>query len=179
MSGLGERVTKLADRLYDRMRDPRAFTVARSEPAASDFTALRGHKYALLVSFRRSGEPVPTPVWFGLDSAGALYVRTEGASGKAKRIRANHSVRIAPASARGKPCGPLAAGTARVLPAEESERAERALKSNYGLGRALYERTFGSAAADAVYLEVLPAGAGAGHDAAGEVAAGGEGGERA
>ncbi|HUH81030.1 MAG TPA: PPOX class F420-dependent oxidoreductase [Solirubrobacteraceae bacterium] len=160
MSPVGERLAKLSDRFYDRMRDAGAFTVARSQPTATDFEALRGHKYALLVTFRRSGEAVPTPVWFGLDSAGAMYVRTEGGSGKAKRIRANHRVRVAPSSARGKPCGPLAAGTARVLAPDESEPAERALKSNYGLGRRLYERTLGSGATDAVYLEVVPGEAG-------------------
>jgi uncharacterized protein len=145
------------DRLYDRMRHPDAFTVARAEPTAHGFDALRGSKYCLLVSFRRSGEPVPTPVWFGLGADGRLYVRTEADAAKVKRIRADARVRIAPSNARGKPRGPLAEGEARVLAApEEEERAENALKANYGLGRRIYEGASGPLGVRTVYLEVTP-----------------------
>ena len=158
MSALGNRLTRLTDRVYDRMRDPAAFAAAnRHEPPVHDFDGLRGASYALLVSYRRSGEPVPTPVWFGLDSEGRLYVRTGAGAGKVKRIRANPSVRIAPATARGKPTGPLAQATARVLDSSDEPRAEQALKANYGLGRALYEGMSGPLGVDAVYLEVTPA----------------------
>ena len=67
----------LLDRFYDRMRHRDAFAAAREEPSAHGFDGLRGHKYCLLISFRRSGDPVPTPVWFGLDADGRLFVRTE------------------------------------------------------------------------------------------------------
>jgi hypothetical protein len=63
-------------------------------------------------------------------------------------------VRVAPASVRGKPTGPLAEGTARVLAAEDEARAERAIQSNYGLGRKLYEGMGGPLGAQMVYLEV-------------------------
>ena len=145
------------DRVYDGMRHRDAFTAARQQPTVQGFDALRGHKYCLLVSFRRSGEPVPTPVWFGLDEAGLLYVRTEGAAAKVKRIRADARVRVAPATVRGKPTGPLAEGTARVLEPEQERRAERALQSNYGLGRRLYEGVAEPLGAHMVYLEVTPA----------------------
>jgi uncharacterized protein len=144
------------DRLYDRMRDPDAFTVARAEPSVHGFDALRGSKYCLLITFRRSGEPVPTPVWFGLAADGRLYVRTEADAAKVKRIRAQARVRLAPSNARGKPTGPLAEGVARVLPGEEEERAERALRANYGLGRRLYEGVSEPLGARTVYLEVTP-----------------------
>jgi PPOX class probable F420-dependent enzyme len=139
------------------MRDREAFTAARGEASAHDFQGLRGHKYALLVTYRRSGEAVPTPVWFGLDGEGRLYVRSEASSGKVKRLRANNRVMVAPATSRGRPLGPLADGAARVLPqGAESERAERALRSNYGLGRRVYEGMSGPLGVDTVYLEVTP-----------------------
>jgi hypothetical protein len=143
------------DRIYDGMRHRDAFAAAREQPTVQGFDALRGQKYCLLVSFRRSGEPVPTPVWFGLDEAGRLYVQTDAGAAKVKRIRADARVRVAPATARGKPTGPLAGGTARVLEAGDGSRAERALEANYGAGRRLYERLI-AGGTPSVYLEVTP-----------------------
>jgi PPOX class probable F420-dependent enzyme len=154
---IGQRLVKLTDRVYDRVRHPDAYRAARGEAPARDFDALRGHKYCLLVSFRRSGDPVPTPVWFGLDGEGRLYVRSEAGAGKVKRIQAGGRVLVGPASARGRPAGPLAQGTARVLSADEEERAERALQANYGLGRRVYEGFSGPLGVKTVYLEVTPA----------------------
>ena len=144
------------DRFYDRMRHRDAFAAAREEPSVHGFHGLRGHKYCLLISFRRSGEPVPTPVWFGLDADGRLFVRTEADAAKVKRIRADPRVRIAPATSRGKPTGSLAEGRARVLTGDEEARAERTLKANYGLGRRLYEGVSGPMGVHTVYLEVTP-----------------------
>jgi len=45
-------------------------------------------KYVSLVSFRKNGAAVPTPVWFG-EKDGKLYVMTRSDSGKYKRIRNN------------------------------------------------------------------------------------------
>ncbi len=157
MSAVGEQFARLSDRFYDRMRHPGAAVAARAEPSAQGFGALRGQKYCLLVTFRKSGEPVPTPVWFGLDGDGRLYVRTEAEAAKVRRIRADARVRVAPASARGKPTGPMAAGTARVLAPSERARAEQALKANYGLGRRLYEGVSGPLGVETAYLEVTPA----------------------
>jgi PPOX class probable F420-dependent enzyme len=153
---VARRVVKLSDRFYDRMRHADAFAAARGAPIARGFGALRGEKYALLVTYRRSGEPVPTPVWFGLDADGRVYVRTEADAGKVKRLRATPRVLVGPASFRGRPKGPLAEGTARVLEsAQENEHAERALSANYGLERLLYERVLGRALpVDMVYLEI-------------------------
>jgi PPOX class probable F420-dependent enzyme len=157
MSGFGKRLVELSDRFYDRMRDPAAFEAARGGKAtASGFAGLAGAKYCLLVTYRRSGEAVPTPVWFGLDAEGRLYVRTEDDAGKVKRIRANPNVLVAPATSRGKPTGPLARGAARVLPAGEEPRAEDALRANYGLGRRVYESMSGPLGVNTVYLEVAP-----------------------
>ena len=144
------------DRVYDRARHREAFVAARAEPTVHGFDALRGHKYCLLVSFRRSGEPVPTPVWFGLHPDGRLFVRTEADAAKVKRIHAEPRVRVAPASSRGKPTGPLAEGRAHVLSADEEALAERALQENYGLGRRIYEGVSEPLGVHTVYLEVTP-----------------------
>jgi uncharacterized protein len=123
----------------------------------SGFEHLRGHKYCLLVSYKRSGEAVPTPVWFGLGD-GKVYVRSEANVAKVKRIRNHPQVRLAPCTVRGKPLGPPADGRARVLeqPGDEQE-AEVALQANYGLGRKLYEGAGGALGTETVYLEIAPA----------------------
>ncbi len=143
--------------LYDRIRDPAAEQAARAGAGAQGFAGLRGHKYCLLVTYRRSGEPVPTPVWFGLDGAGRVYVRTEADAAKVRRVRHDSRALVGPANARGRPLGPLASGTARVLADAERDAAERALRRNYGLGRRVYEAVLGSRGERAAYLEVTAA----------------------
>jgi PPOX class probable F420-dependent enzyme len=150
------RISDLSYRLYDGLRHRKAFEVARSEGAARDFSALRGHKYALVVTFKRSGEPVPTPVWFGLDEQGRLYFRSEPRTAKVRRLRNEPHVRIAPCSMRGKPAGPTVEGRARLLPAEENAPAEAAIRSNYGLGRRIYEAPIDRSSLEMVYVEVSP-----------------------
>jgi uncharacterized protein len=143
--------------VYDRIRDPSALAAARAGATTGGFGALRGRKYCLLVSYRRSGEPVPTPVWFGIDTGDHVYVSTEADSAKVKRVRANPSVLIGPSNGRGKPLGALAEGTARVLAEAEHAAAERIVQSNYGLGRRIYEALLGSRAKRVAYLEIVPA----------------------
>jgi len=152
----GERLAAVSNRFYLRIRHPDAWRRATADGEGS-FEALRGHKYCLLVTFRRSGEPVPTPVWFGL-AEGRLYARSEAKVGKVKRIRNDARVLVAPCTVRGKPLGPATEGRARVLAREDEPRAEAALGSNYGLGRRLYERAGERLGLHLVSLEVSPAG---------------------
>ncbi|HEX3511733.1 MAG TPA: PPOX class F420-dependent oxidoreductase [Solirubrobacteraceae bacterium] len=143
--------------VYDRVRHPDAALAGQGGAAASGFDALRGHKYARLVTHRRSGEPVPTPVWFGLGGDERLYVRTGAGAAKVKRVRADPRVLVGPSDARGKPLGPLAAGAGRVLEdAGERAHAESVLRGSYGLGRRLYERLLGERS-PSTYLEVTAA----------------------
>ena len=145
----------LRNRFYDRMRHRQAFEAAGGPGDQPDLRALAGHKYALLTTFRANGDPVPTPVWFGL-SGGRAYVRTGAETAKVRRIRRDPRVQVCPCTARGRPLGPSSEGRARVL-GRESEPAEEALRGNYGLGRRLYERTVGRRV-DAVYLKIAPSG---------------------
>jgi PPOX class probable F420-dependent enzyme len=149
-------VTRLTNWLTDRARHRGAFEVTAA--ATVGFDHLRGCKYALLTTFRRSGEAVPTPIWFGLDDAGRAYVRSEAEVGKVKRIRRQPRVLLTPCTYRGRPVGPAAEGRARILPPEESDRAEAALRANYGSGRRVYDRAARATGVDLVYLEIGPAG---------------------
>ena len=149
-------VSSLLNRIYHRMRHLSAQSVAAESRTVAGFDHLRDRKYCVLVSYKRSGEAVPTPVWFGL-ADGKLYIRSEADVAKVRRIRNDPRVRVAPSTVRGKPLGPPADGHARVLEASADEqRAERALRANYGLGRRVYEKAGSARGIDTVYLEIAP-----------------------
>jgi PPOX class probable F420-dependent enzyme len=89
-------------------------------------------RYINLVTFRKDGREVATPVWcVAMDSK--LYIYTNGNMGKVKRIRATKRVRVAPSDARGKPVGQWSEGTGRIVeePALQ-RRIYAALAAKYG-----------------------------------------------
>jgi PPOX class probable F420-dependent enzyme len=153
--GIWRRLTDAQNRAAADILDPRAREV-KAATGDSDFSSLAGHGYCLLVSFRRNGETVPTPVWFGLDD-GSVYVRTDAASGKVRRIRREQRVLVAPCDRRGTPLGPAVEGRARVLPKAEEGRAERALNANYGVGRRLYNVVTRFSTIENACIEITPA----------------------
>jgi hypothetical protein len=97
-------------------------------------SAVCGQKYISLTTFRKTGVAVATPVWFG-EEDGKLYVMTRHDMGKAKRIRNNPSVKVAPCTIRGKVTGPEFAATARILSAEEHKRARQTINRKYWMAR--------------------------------------------
>jgi uncharacterized protein len=151
------RLLDLQNRFYDSVRSKAAYGAAERF-ATGGFDPLKGQKYCLIVSFKRDGGPVPTPVWFGLDDEGRLYFRTGPDVAKVRRIRNNPRVLVAPCTVRGKPLGRSIEGVARELPREAREHAEAAIQSNYGLGRRLYEGTADAIGDDVAYVEVVPSG---------------------
>ena len=88
-------------------------------------------RYISLTTFRRSGQPVSTPVWFVEDS-GKLYVRTEVQAGKVKRLRNNPQVEVAPCTARGKPKGSAVKALCRILNPSEEPRPRSLISKKYG-----------------------------------------------
>ena len=146
-----ERAAAFQNRMLDRFRSPKAARVADEAPTGriDDF---RGRKYCVLVSYRKNGEAVPSPLWFGIGN-GKLYVHTGGF--KIKRIERNPRVLVAPCTFRGRPVGPPVAGTARVLSSGTHGDAERWIQANYGLSRRVYYRLTGMHDVGA-YIEVTP-----------------------
>ena len=133
--------------------------LARRDTGAGHFRALDGHKYCQLVTFRRSGAAVRTPMWFALDGD-RLYVKTEEPSGKVRRIRKDGRVRVAPCTLLGRDLGPEVAGVARILRVLETPNAEGVLRRRYGLGRWLFtllvEPIFEWRGRAPIYIEVTP-----------------------
>jgi uncharacterized protein len=98
------------------------------------FPNLVGQKYMSLVTFRKSGTPVPTPVWFAED-AGKLYVMTNPKLGKVKRIRNNARVEVAPCTMRGQVTGPAQAATARVIEGDQAKQLRKLVEKKYWMAR--------------------------------------------
>jgi len=97
-------------------------------------SAIRGQKYISLATFRKTGEKIATPVWFG-EEGDKLYVMTRSDMGKTKRIRNNPQVTVAPCTIRGKVTGSEVAALARILPPEEQDHARQTINRKYWLAR--------------------------------------------
>ena len=67
-----------------------------------------------LVTFRRNGQEVATPVNFVIVER-RLYVDTRAGSWKVKRLRNDPRVRMAPCTMRGRVTGAWVEGTGRIL----------------------------------------------------------------
>jgi len=93
-------------------------------------------RYLSLTSFKRDGTAVATPVWFVIEN-GRLLIHTDPQSSKAKRIRRNPSVMVAPCSASGRLRGDPLPATAEFLPAGEWERVGPLLARKYRVDRVL------------------------------------------
>ncbi|MFI6261488.1 PPOX class F420-dependent oxidoreductase [Micromonospora sp. NPDC051006] len=96
---------------------------------------LSAEKYILLTTFRKDGQPVPTPVWAVRDGDG-LAVWTAADSGKVKRIRNNGTVTVGPCDVRGHPHGVPVPARASLYDSAGSRRIRGLLKHKYRvLGR--------------------------------------------
>jgi uncharacterized protein len=100
-------------------------------------------RYLALTTFRRSGAPVTTPVWFAAEG-GRLLVWTGLSSGKAKRLRVNPAVTVAPCSIRGKVLGPAVDATAILLPDSAARLVADQLNAKYGLVKRIYDAAMGA-----------------------------------
>jgi uncharacterized protein len=89
-------------------------------------TTFATQKTVLLTTFKRNGTPVGTPVNLAVAGDHA-YFRTPHPAGKAKRLKNNPSVTVAPSTLRGTPTGPAVTARARLLPGDEANRAARLL----------------------------------------------------
>ncbi|MFZ9988502.1 MAG: PPOX class F420-dependent oxidoreductase [Candidatus Nanopelagicales bacterium] len=89
-------------------------------------------KYLSLTTFRQDGTPVSTPVWLVRDGD-VLRVITQADSGKAKRLRNDPRVLLAPCDARGNVKGPQIEGMAMLQDAAKTARTAELVEKRYGL----------------------------------------------
>jgi PPOX class probable F420-dependent enzyme len=105
--------------------------------AQPSFEQLAAQRYVSLMTFRRSGAGVATPIWVAAES-GRLYAFTDGTSAKMKRLRNTDRIGLAACDARGHVRGEYAHGQARrVDDPMVVQRAMAALERKYGWQLAL------------------------------------------
>ena len=131
-----------------------------SEESTTSFPTLQGHQYMNLITFRKNGQSVTTPVWFA-QKGERLYVVTGRTSGKVKRIRNSSRVQVGPADRVGKPLGPTAEATARIVSAEEEQHANTLLNQKYGLAKYAFDAAakliqLFRGPTERAYLEIIP-----------------------
>jgi len=126
-------VTSLPNRFYHWIRHPAARSVADEERTVSGFQHLQGHKYCLLVTYKRSGEGGADARLVRAWRARALRSQ-RGEAAKVKRIRNDPRVRVAPCTVRGRPLGPPAEGRARTPSNPKSRLRSRRCKRTMGWG---------------------------------------------
>src|SRR3712207_1513193 len=102
---------------------PVTTTTTTSRAVEAVISGLKGHRYLNLTTFRKSGVPVVTTVWF-VPANENIYVWTAKDSGKVKRIRNNLTVQIAASSRLGRPRSPIVPATARILSATEQAEVQ-------------------------------------------------------
>ena len=104
--------------------------------AAPPLAARIPGKYVSLVSFKRGGMPVATPLWFVVDGD-RLLAMTDAHSAKVKRIRRNPEVSVAPCKASGRLTGEPVPARAEILPVGEVAPAQRLMARKYRVDRVL------------------------------------------
>ncbi|MDO8862645.1 PPOX class F420-dependent oxidoreductase [Haliea sp. E1-2-M8] len=88
--------------------------------------------YVSFATRKRSGEFVPTPVWFA-PGDGGYYLFSAGDAGKVKRLRNFSEARLAPCTVTGRITGDRLAAQAFLLEQpEDIARALAALRRKYG-----------------------------------------------
>ena len=118
-------------------------------------------KTALLVTYRRDGTPVGTPLSVAVDGDHA-FIRSYERAWKTRRIRNNPQVELAPSTMRGRPAGPAIRARVRRLDGAEARDAARALRRKHpllhGVLVPLAHRVARSKSGRTVHFELVPAG---------------------
>jgi len=105
---------------------------------AEKIDSFTGEKYLNLRTYRKSGEAVPTPVWF-VQEGPTLYVRTGRQSGKVRRLTRHPGVDVAPCNYTGKLRDGWLSAQAQVVDGEIDAHIEGLLRRKYGFQKRLID----------------------------------------
>ena len=103
---------------------------------------LKTAKYVSLIAFRKSGEPVRSPVWFVQfgENPNSYGVITETDAGKVKRIRANPKIEVQVCDVKGgvKPDAAKFSGTAHLVTGYQAVAVRKVISKRYRLTYKLF-----------------------------------------
>ena len=94
-------------------------------------TQFANRKYLNLETYRKTGKPVATPVWFAEEN-GTFYIYSLAHAGKVQRIRKYPRVKIVPCDVRGSPAGEWVEAKARILDERGAALGHQLLNKKYG-----------------------------------------------
>ena len=103
----------------------------------SDRTAVLTAQYVALTTYRRDGTPVTTPVWAAAEGE-SLYLFSNAAAGKVKRLRNSSRATVAPCTATGKVTGAQFPAEAFNLASDQMPKVWRLLTKKYGMAARLF-----------------------------------------
>ena len=103
----------------------------------SDRTAVLTAQYVALTTYRRDGTPVTTPVWAAAEGE-SLFLFSNAAAGKVKRLRNSSRAAIAPCTATGKVTGAQLPAEAFNLTNDQMPKVWRLLTKKYGMAARLF-----------------------------------------
>jgi uncharacterized protein len=136
---------------------PITTTTTTSRAVEAVIAGLKGYRFLNLSTFRKNGVPVLTTVLFALANDKKIYVWTTKDSGKVKRIRNNATVHIAPSTRLGRPLGPIATATARILSVTEQREAQSVTDRQFGWLKKFFGLIWRVQGREQVYMEIRPA----------------------
>jgi PPOX class probable F420-dependent enzyme len=102
---------------------------------------LTDQKTVLLTTYKRDGTPVGTPVNVAVDGDRG-YFRTWDTAWKARRLRNNPEIELAPSTKNGKPTGPALQGRVRLLEGDEARHAARLIARKHPVLQRIMVPTF-------------------------------------
>jgi PPOX class probable F420-dependent enzyme len=144
-----------ATMVEEERRSPVTTTTTTGRAVEAVLTGLKGYRFLNLTTFRKNGVPVLTTVLFALAND-KIYVWTTKDSGKAKRIRNNATVQIAPSNRLGRPRGPMVVATARVLSVTEQMEAQALTDREFGWLKTFFALIWRLQGREQVYIEITP-----------------------
>ena len=103
----------------------------------SDRSAVLTAQYVALTTYRRDGTPVTTPVWAAAEGE-SLYLFSNAAAGKVKRLRNSSRAAIAPCTATGTITGAQLSAEAFNLASDQMPKVWRLLTKKYGMAARLF-----------------------------------------
>jgi len=92
---------------------------------------IKSEKYISLETYKKSNQPVRTPVWFVIKN-NLVFVVTRVQTGKVKRLRNNQQVKIATCTIKGKVTGRWISGIAKILTEDETKEIVKLRDKKYG-----------------------------------------------
>lgn len=84
-------------------------------PLNNNDNSLETGKYICILTYKKNGDGVSTPVWF-IRKDNKIYIRTSNQSGKVKRIKNNNNVSYALCNISGRIKGEWHSGVAKIEP---------------------------------------------------------------